>query len=280
MFTPIRIRYNGIDASYHQIDLNLLGQSLQGASRLIAVAGHIAVSGEYVSRLPAMSIRVLAQPPQAHCFDLQANIQWATSVLPMFVPITGKVVENIVSFFLKKFGAPPSDSSKALDVALASIAAQQAAVDANKVVATQAIDAMKTALLAAANDQRPAARNFASPVGTSVSTAMIGETDEAFVVDEAARKLIDLRPKATISPTRSFTVFISELDTQTGHGKVAIQGVEDDKRFSCTIVDPIVFEASSPYSTALDKQTWLKVNAKAHLDGAGEIERLTISDTL
>lgn len=288
VFTPILIRYEGLDASRDQIDLNLLGQSLQGAARLIAVAGHIATRREYVSRMPAMAVRILAEPPQAHCFELMAHIHWATAVLPLFHPATGKIVEAIVTYFIKKFGSSPTEASKALDVALAAVTATEANASKALDVASKALDtvaagteAMRQILLTAANDQRPAVRSFAAPVGLTANTAVIGDDPEiAFPIDGNVRQLIDATPKAHLGPTREFAVFISELDTETGHGKVAIRGEnEEEKRFPCKIVDPAVFEAGSAYSSALDQQNWISVRAKPHLDDKGEIERLTISDT-
>lgn len=278
VFTSIRIRYDGIDASHHQIDLQQLGQSLQGAARLIAVASHITLRGEYVSRAPAMAIRVLAEPPRSHCFDVNAVVFWSTAALPIVKAVAPKAVETIVNYFIKTF-AKPSEASKALEVA-------SQTVEAIREVSVKAIESgdkhailMRDVIVAAALDQRSALRNFSAPVGASAATATIGDPQTAFPIDVKARQLIDAEPKVTFGLTQPFTVFISELDTQTGHGKVAIKGVEDGRRFPCMIADPVVKEARSAYSSALDTQRWLAVSAKPHLNADGEIERLTILDT-
>ncbi|WP_148283407.1 hypothetical protein [Reyranella massiliensis] len=279
VFTAIRIRYDGVDASHHQIDLHQLGQSLQGAARLIAVSSHIALREEYISRTPAMAVRVLAEPPRAHCFDVNAVIYWSMAALPIVKAAAPKAVEAIVTYFIKTF-AKPSEASKALDVA-------GQAVEALRQVSMKTIESgdkhaanLRDVLMIAAQDQRPALRNFSAPIGASASTATIGDPQTAYPIDVAARQLIDAEPKVTYGLTQPFTVFISELDTQTGHGKVAIKGAEEGKRFPCVIGDPVVKEARSAYSSALDAQRWLTVSAKPHLNINGDIERLTILDTV
>jgi len=50
----IQIRYDGIDAEGHQIQLHLLGESMQGIARILAVSGHFAATGQYAKQLQAL----------------------------------------------------------------------------------------------------------------------------------------------------------------------------------------------------------------------------------
>src|ERR1700674_4144449 len=87
-FLPIIIRYDGLDADDHFIELGLLGKSIQGASSLLGSAGSIAVTGKYAKQSQALSVRILAGPPQEHCWELPAVIATilpaAAPMLPMF----------------------------------------------------------------------------------------------------------------------------------------------------------------------------------------------------
>lgn len=268
----IVIRYDGLDAESHRIDLGMLGQSLQGAARLLAVAGNIALTGQYVSKVPAMRIRVLALPPQANCFELPVAIVEMLPALPLLSPIgralAKKAAIAFVNYILAKNANQPKEADKALDVALA-------AIEANKEVTLKALD-VADAAVKAANDQRPASRQFATPVGHSVGTAIIGPRVEAFVIDAPAKEQIDREDATEIGRAQSYTVSLSELDIKTGSCKVALYG-EGDGRIPAEIADPLVRQPRNPYSTALDAQGWIRVVAKPHLR-AGRIEKLTISD--
>lgn len=276
VFDPITIRYDGIDAESHEIDLALLGKSLQGASRLLAVAGHIAMTGTYVSKVPAMSVRVLAAAPKPDCFEISAHIY---TIGPLLLPLLShagreagkKTVEAIVNYVLTNLGSGPGEADKALDVV-------KEAISANKEVTLKALDVAQH-VVKAGEDQRPAARDFVSPVKESVATARIGERDKAFVVDGAAKDRIDGPKEETeIGPSQTYTILISELDIQTGTAKVTFHGDDAEQRYSAEITDPVVKSPRSAYSAALDSQGWIKVTAKPHIR-AGDIQKLTISDT-
>lgn len=273
IFEPIIIRYDGLDAAAHEIDLMLLGQSLQGASRLIGVASHLALTGVYVSRAPAMSVRVLALPPQVRCFEVPVEVAGIIPVLPLLSAAgraaTKKAVEAIVNYIFARNGGRPSEAERAMEVV-------KAAIEANRDVTLKALD-VADSVVKAANDQRPAVRSFAAPVGTSVSTAVIGGPERAFVIDQTAKEVIDYEEEPDIGPAQTFTVAVSELDIKTGSCKVALYG-ENDGRISAEITDPVVRSPRSPYSAAIHGQGWIKVTAKPHLRG-GQIEKLTISDT-
>ncbi|HEX4113170.1 MAG TPA: hypothetical protein VH020_11595 [Stellaceae bacterium] len=272
---PIVIRYDGLDAAKHKIDLALLGDSLKGGARLLAVAGHLALTGEYVSKLPAMSVRVLASPPRGACYEIHALIVASTPLLPYLTPaaqsLLKKAIEGTVSFMLARLSNKPTEAATAMDLAMAAIAS-------NHEVTLKNIDLAKLAIEKAADNQRPAAQAFAIPVGTSVATALIGEPDSAFIVDSAARAQIDQTEPVEIGDTQTYTVRLSELDVQTGSCKVAIHGDDTEARYDGLIADPVVKNPHSAYSAALDSQTWIKVMAKPHVR-EGQLRKLTISDT-
>jgi hypothetical protein len=271
---PIIIRYDGIDAAGHQIDLALLGTSLQGASRLIGVAAHISLTGVYVSRSPALAVRVLAGQSHDGCYEVPV---WLTGMIPILPLLSdqgrqlGKqALEAIVNYILTKQGGSSKAAEMALDTA-------QQAIAANRDVTLEALQVAK-AVVQAGDDQRPASRQFASPVGATVSTATLGDPERAFVVDQNAKAQIEQRPSVDIGPSQQFRVKVSELDIVTGSCKVEIHGDDSGLRIDGDIVDPVVNDPHSPYSAALDAQDWIAVTAKPHIKD-GEISKLTISDT-
>ncbi len=63
-FDPIVLRYEGLEASRHLIDLRQVGISIQGAAQILGSAGHVVVTGQYAKRAHALSVRVLASTPR------------------------------------------------------------------------------------------------------------------------------------------------------------------------------------------------------------------------
>jgi hypothetical protein len=83
-FDPIVLRYEGLDTDHGLIDLGQLGQSAQGAARLLASAGTIVETGHYAKKSPAMSVRVMTGIPRPGSFEIVAFI---VSVTPLLTPM-------------------------------------------------------------------------------------------------------------------------------------------------------------------------------------------------
>lgn len=283
---PIQIRYDGLDAQAHQIDMAMLGESLQGAARLIGVAAHIAATAEYTNRTPSMQFRVLTTAPESHCVIVAAVLHFAVAASPLLFDMPpADLVEKIVNYILSSLGGH-RQNDQALEVIGDAVQALREANSNTKQLSLDGIGAVRDVALAAiqavreaAEDQRPAARHFAAPIGQSAAQATIGDVKEAFVVDAAARERIDFEPEQDIQEQQSFTVKLSELDQVTGTGKAEVQGLDEGKRYPCVIADPVVHSAQSPYSNAFNEQTWLRVSAKPHVQN-GQIQKLTILDTV
>lgn len=272
---PIIIRYEGLDAERHQVDLALLGQSLQGASRLIGVSTHITLTGQYVRQSRAFSVRVLAGQPVDGCYQVPIYLVGVAPFLPLLSDagrqFGKRAVEATVNFILSKLGGKESEAIMAMETA-------QQAIQANRDVTLKAMDLVQS-LTKAGEDQLPAARSYAAPIGPSAKTATIGEPKTAFVVDQTVRERLDEKPGETIGPTQAYTVQVSELDVVSGSCKVALELDGPTSRLDCDIADPVVKNPHSPYSEALDSQGWIKVMAKPHIR-YGNVVKLTISDTV
>ena len=72
----ITVRYDGLDADRHEVDLNLLADSMKGLARIIGVAGNFAATEKLVLRSDAFLLKVLAQAPERHCFELSVVLKW------------------------------------------------------------------------------------------------------------------------------------------------------------------------------------------------------------
>ncbi|RTE92826.1 hypothetical protein [Bradyrhizobium sp. LVM 105] len=275
-FEEIIIRYDGLDASQHMVELGALGQSIQGASRLLGSAGSIVVTGQFTKQSNALAVRVLAGQPRAHCWELPAIIVTLTpAVAPMLPTIreaaktaATKAVTGIVNYAVSKLSGKKSETQMAQEIAVK-------ALEEMGHTSRTAIEAMERLALA----QRPAVKLFVAPIGQSCEVARIGREDYGAVpIDPAMRQLIDTSEPPLITDTADYEILISELDLRNKSCKFSLRNQDNpDDRFSGEITDPITQTPQNPYSEALNKQRWLRVKAKAQFRN-GEMEKLFISD--
>lgn len=275
-FRPILLKYEGLDAARGLIDLGQLGQSVQGASKLLGVAGNLVATGQYVKKAPALSVRVMVASPARGSYDLPAILMTlAAPAAPMFPIIADlgqkaatKAVEGLVNYVLAKFSGKSKEAEMAFSVA-------DTALKEMGQTSRTAIEAVERM----ASNQRPAARLFAVPVGASVSTAQIGNAAHgAIQIDAEARAVIDAAEPVEIGDESVFDVLISELDLVNKSCKLSLQPDDtDDHRIPGEITDPLLLTPNNPYSEAFAAQAWIRVKGKPELS-EGDIQRSYISD--
>jgi hypothetical protein len=274
-FDPIILRYEGLDADRHQVDLGQVAVSLQGAAQLIGSASSAMITGQYAKRAPALSVRVYAGIARDGCWELPAIIvPVAPIAAAMFPPIAeiGKraatrAVTAAVNYVVAKVSGQSNDVKRTLD------SLDQAVAELGQ-TARHGYDAIERM----AAQQRPAARNLVVPIGQSCSVIYLGIKDDgAIPIDSATRSAIDAPDPVEITDTRSYEIFISELDTKNRTCKFSLRDDDPDHRISGEITDPVIQAAHNPYLEAFAAQRWVSVLGKAQLKD-GEMEKLFISD--
>ncbi|WP_339032667.1 hypothetical protein WI604_15920 [Bradyrhizobium symbiodeficiens] len=275
-FEEIIIRYDGLDAAQHMVELGALGQSIQGASRLLGSAASIVVTGQFVKQSNALSVRVLAGQPQAHCWELPAIIVTLTPIVAPMLPTireaaktaATKAVTGIVGYAVSKLGGKKAETQMAQEIAVK-------ALEEMGHTSRTAIEAMERL----ASSQRPAVKLFVAPVGESCEVARIGRPEYgAISIDPAMRQIIDASEPPQILETADYEILISEFDLRNKSCKFSLRNQDNpNDRFNGEITDPLTQTPQNPYSEALNKQRWLRVKAKAQIRD-GELEKLYISD--
>jgi hypothetical protein len=278
-FDPIILKYEGLEASRHLIDLRQVGISIQGASQILGSVGHLVVTGQYAKRTHALSVRVLASTPRNGSWELPAVIMTAAPMmipmLPTFAEISKKAATSaatrIFNYVIAKLGGHQSEAKMAFDLA-------KNALDQMGQTSRHAIDAVERI----ATHQRPAARLFVVPIGQSCSHVLVGgPRDGAIPIDKPMRDAIDAPDPTDIGPTQTFQIFITELDLKNRTCKFSffddLDALGNEPRFNGEIIDPILHTPNNPYSAALASQQVIEVVAKPELRD-GEIEKLYISD--
>jgi hypothetical protein len=265
---PIVIRFDGLDADQHEIDLSLLAESLKGLSRIIGVAGNFVATGHYVQHRDAMEVRVVARPPEGHCFELMAWLKWA-SENPLISGIIGGLTVTPVTYIIAKAAGQREEMKHlrgALDTAIQVLGHRDEAVVTRL---TQTIEKMADAL-------RPSVRQAVAPIGRSASTLSIGDASGMHRVGLAEKETIMATEQAEVQPETTYEVIITELDMESGSCKLAILPESDD-RHKGAITDPAFAVPNNRYALAMAAKSPISVRAKA-VTKDGEIEKLFISD--
>lgn len=267
----LSIRYEGGDALKHSIDLNQLGQSLQGFARILAVSAHFAQTGKYNKQYDALSVRVVANPVQEHhCYEITATVMkvvgnsdvfWSGIGTALFMGVVGYV-----------FNRRKEEELRHLSAALQTSLGQNAEVNA-RLLAT--IEKLADAL-------QPAARQALAPIGQSVASINIrsaGASAPAVELDAATKALSAAAKENTFTESRVFSGVISELDMVSGACKVALDS-DPESRVASIITDPLVTRPRNPYAVAMSDLRAVKLMAKAEIDQDGGIVKLYISDLI
>lgn len=260
-FAVVPIRYDGGDAEQHSIELSVLGESMQGMARVLAVTGNFVVTGDYVKQYQAMDVRVLVKEPEANCYTIVALIQ-TVAQHPLFVSATSAVVGAIVHWLFAR-ASGNKEEMKALKDTL------------DKVLELQGKnqDQLHATLEKMADALKPAIRQAVAPVGKSVGTMTIAGS---YVVDEATATAIRAQSETEVGHERTWELVITELDTENKTGKVRLAG-DDGKRIKVKITDPLAETTPSPYAVAMANASTLMVRGKPTLRD-GDIDTIFVSD--
>lgn len=277
-FDPIVLKYDGLDASGHRLDLGQIGLSLHGAAQLLGTAASIVSTGEYAKRASAMPVRVLAGSQRPGSWEIPAII---ISTLPaigqsnLFAEFTKQLatqtITRIVSFVLTTIETkpkPPPESQRMLETV------EKAMAELGH-TSRHAIDAV----VRMSEQQRPAMRELVIPIGLTCETLMIGEAaNGAISIDRDVRAAIDSPTQIDVEVAKRHEIMISEMDRVNQTCKFAFRSDGDsDRRITGRITDPIIQTPSDPYSAAFSEQRWITVVGKLQIKG-GEPDKLFISD--
>lgn len=257
----VPIRYDGGDAARHQIELNVLGESLQGMARILSVTGNFAATGQYVKQYQAMDVKVLVKEPKANCYRIDALIQFAQQH-QLFSGSVAPIVAALVAWIFSR-AAGNKNEMKMLKDALDKVLAMQ----------SDNQDRLHGTLEKMAEALRPAVRQAVAPVGKSCTSMTVGG---GYVVDEAKAEAIRSGGDVEVGEERVWELTISELDRETSSAKVRLAD-DDSRRVRAKITDPLGATVPSPYATALASGEQIKVKAKAVVKD-GELDCLYISD--
>lgn len=268
MIENFEVRYDGKDSSQHIIGAAELAESLAGFNRILATAGHFALTGEYVKKAPAQNVRVFVGVPEAKCYNVIFELWELAKQQQVFQGLAGNVLVAVVTYVVAK-AANRNSEMKHLAAALQTALAQNGQRD------QAVLDRMLNTIDKMADALRPSVKQAVSPVGQSCATVRIGGAS-GVTLDEGDKAQINAAETTEITAERVFRGVITELDRENATGKARLEG-DDDSRIPLTITDPAFRVLESIYMKAFVNGATINMTGKAELSD-GEIRRIHVSD--
>ncbi|MCK5385301.1 MAG: hypothetical protein KAJ29_06955 [Alphaproteobacteria bacterium] len=276
-FEPIQIRYDGLDAENHKIDLAQFGKSALGISKIMATTAQFVATGNYKKTQRKLDFKVLIGAAENNCITFEAVIQTIENkdaVVALFA-CGGLVAANIITdiyrlvfkLLWKLFTSSDDteEAQKELETKLLEVNDQQTV---SKLIDT--VHKMSDGLL-------PAAKNATQPINISCNTLQFGDTKKNYFVKlNASDKQAIIDREFEITDLEDHRVIISEIDMKNKTCMVSLQN-DLKRRFKARITDPQISQANNDYGTATNSKRAVTITAKKKLD-KGVIKEFIISD--
>lgn len=266
------IRFDGLDADNHKLDLFTLGESFQGIARIASVSGHFALTQKYSKYFSSHELRVIAKEPKANCYTIETIWEFVKQhqILSGSFGTVGAIVVNWIL---------TSNANKAEEMKLLKDSLDKA-IHALGHRDEDTIKGLLNIVDKMATELRSSARQTVAPLGKSANLLTVSSADGKISETYTLKDAEEIRKIGVneLSGTQSVVVLISELDTLRGTCKVHINGEQGEHRVPAIISDPLLQIPNNPYALSLAASEKIAVKAKLQLSD-GEISKLYILDT-
>lgn len=272
--TPISItiKYDDLSRGEHAIDLLSFGESLQGISKILSTVGQFAISGKYIKKYSAHSVRVTTEAKLT-----PGSIDITTLLVGASSGLFGALITPLLQYILSRKDKKEMEYlAKALEQTLA----QNKEFSENSQKMTESllrtIEKMSDGLTKASIEAM-------SPIGRSCGTISMSTTGNAkpFVtIDKSLKDFVSTQDAPSIEDTNTYTGLITELDKVSGTCKITLIGDDEDAaRTPAEILDPAFrIEKNNVYVYAFSCDAPIKFTAKSQIDKDGNIVKFFISD--
>ena len=272
----ITVRYDGNDAASHEIDLNQLGQSIQGLARIFALCSNVLLTGRLGVHSDDTAVRVVCSPVAEHrCFEVLAMVKGMATSKELWSGAFGAVLAVVVQFVLSR---RDPEKMKYLNEALQkSMQQNQQNVEMFKASVEQMIGRVDHMIDKLAEALRPSVRQALTPIGHSCERIELYTDGEQFIAlgSEHKHAFADV---GAIGPEdlTPFIGVISEFDMATGICKITLHGA--NTRIPAIVIDPMFKRPNNRYVQAMASADSIRFLAKADRDAHGQPLRLYISE--
>lgn len=241
----ISLRYDGKDALNHEIDLNCLGESLKGFSKVLSTAASFSATQKYSKYINYQEVKVYAREAKANCFTLDAALNFVTQN-QLFSGIAATILGAILQYIFAR-NSNKKDEMKALQQSL------EKAIEAlgNKDAGT--IDKLIAVIDRMAVELRPSVRQAVSPIGNTCDEISIATNVDGCLlkVNEHDKAEIDKLDDDEVIGLREYRAFLTEFDAHNMTAKIILEGDDSNRRIASEISDPSASKKNNPDINAL-----------------------------
>ena len=273
------IKYERLVAGEHSMDLGGLGESLQGFSKILGVAGDFVSHGRYTRKYSDLSVHVVTDGKfAAGSLEVTAVV---VGILPeLFSGLAGSMITALVSYLLsRKTKDDMNRFADALDKALE--ARKQADQQSHErevqllALQKQLMDVVQQMGVSLGS----ATREALAPVGKSCGSVSLHSNGECVAsIDPPFKEEILAKQSAETFENGSFSGILTALDRETGACKIAPVDEKDETRTPGIISDPALQVAGNAYLRSFVEGWPISFLAKAVLNKDGDPVKFYISE--
>ncbi|MDR5879508.1 hypothetical protein [Caballeronia sp. LZ032] len=269
----LSVRYQGYDAIAHEIDLNQLGESIQGFARVISLCASVLATGRLPFHFDALDVSVVSLPvDEHHCFEVLAMVKSMATSKELWSGAFGAVLAAVIQYVLSR---RDQGNMKYLNEAL------QRSMQSNELNMTRlatTVDKMMASIDKLTDILQPAARQALSPIERSCERIDLHLDGACFMSLNRTHKRTFAHAGRKLSEhLETYVGVISQFDMTTGACRVTLEG--GSARLPAIVVDPAFNRPKNRYVEAMASRHSICFLAKADLDDEGHPLRLYISDT-
>ncbi|SAK43665.1 hypothetical protein AWB76_00528 [Caballeronia temeraria] len=278
--STISVRYEGKEAASHEIDLNQLGQSIQGLARIFALCSNVLLTGELNTRLETLDVRVVCAPVVEHrCFEVLAMVKSVATSKELWSGAFGAALAVVVQYVLSR---REQDQMKYVNEGLKHFHDALQLALRNNQASTESVmnvTGKLVSLIEKLTDVlRPDVRHALSPIDRSCSRIDLYTEGHRLMTLSADHKHAFAGPDAIKSETPvPYVGVISEFDMATGACKITLDG--EVSRIPAIVIDSAFNRPNNRYVRAMASADSIRFLAEADLDSGGNPVRLYISSS-
>lgn len=270
----ITLRYDGLDADFHKIELSSLAESLKGASKVISSVGNFTATQKFIRKQTNQEIAVYATGTKANCFSVELIMDFVGQH-QILSGSFGATFSVILMYVLNRNSAK-KDEMRHLKDALDKAIQELGNKDKNT------IERLLNTIDKMADSLKPSVGQMVEPIGNSCKTLNVSNNKvELKNFEQADKDFINNLGDDEIIGLKEYSVYITELDTINRTAKIYFASDTEKNRIIAEISDPTLspyIKALSLYSHNHDSpEAEIKVIAKATVK-QNKISKLFIAD--
>lgn len=276
MASSIWIRYEGLEADGHVVDLRRLGEAFIGIDRLVHGGLVALTTGQMPRKGARFVLQLRAKEPIAGSWETEVAIAagWMLPVVhEMFYTASGEIAWRFISWVLNMTGGRAREA----EMHYGPLAEVLREIHRGRF---ESDEAQRRFLLDVLDRVQGAAKDAVSPVGRSAATFAFrpggGDPGET-VIDEATAEVIRSGGELVVGEMEEFLVLVDGLIHHNKQLRVAIPQ-EPGRYYAADVRDPAFDAPENVYTQAVANRGWLKVRAKPVRKPDGSLHRLYVMD--